>query len=303
MQYSKPDPSSPQPNLSVYEKGAKTTAAQMLTGEQVCQGHGFDETECLSIGCCQWDPSTPEGCWSAVQNGVCYPSKSCPDIAGTCVIVEHFDPSWKGSLTTVDQTGCKGVVLASNMHTNQTLSSSFTAQFRTTNPGDGADVNGCFDDPEVGCWYGEWRQSYLQIEFGREGLSRSAKLDCNRIGGWWQSHSDKCKANFNKQLQRDPHRLPAQKKDTVTDSWVFEKTLPVSRSDVYDFSARCSDPYFGGLAGCCYNGRTNECDVCYVEDQVDCSSADLKCAGYCSSVFPVSHVPHRAHGKTIHIRT
>ena len=201
--------------------------------------------------------------------------------------------------------GCKGVVLASNMHTNQTLSSSFTAQFRTENPGDGANVNGCFDDPEVGCWYGEWKwwQSYLQIDWGagRDGLW-SATLDCNRIGGWWQSHSDKCKANFNKQLQRDSHRLPAQKKDNVTDSWVFEKTLPVSRSDVYDFSARCSDPYFGGLAGCCYNGRTDECDVCYVEDQVDCSSADLKCAGYCSSVS-VSHVPHRAHGKTIHIRT
>ena len=119
MQYSKPDPSSPQPNLSVYEKGAKTTAAQMLTGEQVCQGHGFDETECLSIGCCQWDPSTPEGCWSAVQNGVCDPSRSCPDIAGTCVIIEHSAPYWKGSVTTVDQTGCKGFVVASNMHTNQ----------------------------------------------------------------------------------------------------------------------------------------------------------------------------------------
>ena len=37
-------------------------------GEQVCENRGFSETECLAIGCCQWDDNQ---CFSAVGDGPC----------------------------------------------------------------------------------------------------------------------------------------------------------------------------------------------------------------------------------------
>ncbi|CAK0810276.1 unnamed protein product [Prorocentrum cordatum] len=38
------------------------------TGEQVCQGHGFSEGQCLRKGCCHYDSNS---CWSSVGNGSC----------------------------------------------------------------------------------------------------------------------------------------------------------------------------------------------------------------------------------------
>ena len=42
-------------------------------GEEACEGHGFDETQCLAIPCCQWDADEPDGqgCWSAVGQATC----------------------------------------------------------------------------------------------------------------------------------------------------------------------------------------------------------------------------------------
>ena len=37
-------------------------------GEQVCENRGFNETECLAIGCCQWNDNR---CWSDVGDGPC----------------------------------------------------------------------------------------------------------------------------------------------------------------------------------------------------------------------------------------
>jgi hypothetical protein len=37
-------------------------------GEEVCEGHDFDEATCGEIGCCQWDENQ---CWSAVGQDVC----------------------------------------------------------------------------------------------------------------------------------------------------------------------------------------------------------------------------------------
>merc|ERR1712216_489831 len=47
-------------------------------GEEACEGHGFDETQCLAIPCCQWDAEEPdgEGCWSAVGQDICSGSGS-----------------------------------------------------------------------------------------------------------------------------------------------------------------------------------------------------------------------------------
>merc|ERR1712048_65003 len=43
------------------EKGGKN-------GEQVCEGHGFREEQCLNISCCEWNDGQ---CWSAVGQDSC----------------------------------------------------------------------------------------------------------------------------------------------------------------------------------------------------------------------------------------
>ena len=39
-------------------------------GEQICEGHGYDEATCNSIGCCQYDTGNGN-CWSDVGDGPC----------------------------------------------------------------------------------------------------------------------------------------------------------------------------------------------------------------------------------------
>jgi len=50
---------------------AQTTAERDLTGEEVCEGHGFDETTCESISCCVSDGE----CYSGL-----YRDQVCPDV-------------------------------------------------------------------------------------------------------------------------------------------------------------------------------------------------------------------------------
>ena len=38
------------------------------TGEDVCEGHNYGKTKCLSLGCCEWEDS---GCWSRVGRRPC----------------------------------------------------------------------------------------------------------------------------------------------------------------------------------------------------------------------------------------
>ena len=54
------------PNLATYRR-----LQTGPSGEEVCQGHGYDETTCMTQGCCQWDADTLAGCWSAVGAGPC----------------------------------------------------------------------------------------------------------------------------------------------------------------------------------------------------------------------------------------
>jgi len=56
------------------------------TGETVCEGHGYSESECWALGCCQWDPTTNPAdqggpaapgtstgaCWSSVGDSPCH---------------------------------------------------------------------------------------------------------------------------------------------------------------------------------------------------------------------------------------
>jgi len=42
-------------------------------GEEVCENKGYAEAKCLSLGCCQWDPTTDDvgACWSGVGDSAC----------------------------------------------------------------------------------------------------------------------------------------------------------------------------------------------------------------------------------------
>ena len=69
------------------------------TGEAVCQGHGYSESECLALGnsCCAWNPTTNPAdhgwpaapgtstgaCWSDIGDWPCPLSSS----SGVCVCV------------------------------------------------------------------------------------------------------------------------------------------------------------------------------------------------------------------------
>lgn len=48
-----------------------------VSGAQICEGHGFSERACISIGCCLFDTST-RICYSAVAKQACLPSRSIP---------------------------------------------------------------------------------------------------------------------------------------------------------------------------------------------------------------------------------
>ena len=111
-----------------------------LSGEDVCERHGFDKSKCLSIGCCQWDPATTEGCWSNVGDAVCEP---CGKFPGTCVAVEHTSPEWKGAVSTFTQSGCSGTVTTSNGQ--ETL----TSTFKVSGSGDNAKI---WSDDAAGGW-------------------------------------------------------------------------------------------------------------------------------------------------------
>ena len=64
---------------------------------------------------------------------------SCPNIAGTCVVVNHTEPSWIGAATIVTQTGCTGVMNASTG--NATGVHSFTVSESNSSTVD-ANING-----------------------------------------------------------------------------------------------------------------------------------------------------------------
>merc|ERR1712183_476104 len=65
----------------------------MKNGEEVCEGHGFTETECMAIGCCQWD----DACHSNVGRGECMPPKDHGD--------KHDDGKKEENMCHVEDTG------------------------------------------------------------------------------------------------------------------------------------------------------------------------------------------------------
>jgi len=86
------------------------------TGEAVCQGHGYSESECLALGdsCCQWDPDTNPAdlgwpsapgtstgaCWSAIGDSPCprFYCKSTDKCISPC--------KWVGTSGTLNRTDC-----------------------------------------------------------------------------------------------------------------------------------------------------------------------------------------------------
>ena len=76
---------------------------RVLTGEQACEEHGWDEKECLAIGCCAWDAQAPhEPCYSAVGDGACDDSEllhpSGPTPAHESLPFERLRAAWAAAL-------------------------------------------------------------------------------------------------------------------------------------------------------------------------------------------------------------
>jgi len=84
-----------------------------------------------------------------------------------------------------------------------------------------------------------------------------------------ESLAAKCAANFAAQMEAGPPKLPAG------------LAFGASGQDGFDYSAYCSDPYFGGLPGCCLNtfspNSDPRCGVCH--STLDCADVSLACAG------------------------
>jgi len=47
-------------------------------GEDICEGHGFNPTQCQAVGCCHWDDGQ---CWSSVGHGPCGSGRKMSDFS------------------------------------------------------------------------------------------------------------------------------------------------------------------------------------------------------------------------------
>lgn len=65
-----------QPGQTVFDGSEPTRPPQQwdVIGTQICEGHGFSERACISVGCCFFDTSTSI-CYSAVAKRACLPSR------------------------------------------------------------------------------------------------------------------------------------------------------------------------------------------------------------------------------------
>ena len=59
--------------------------APLQTGEEVCEGHGFDGWQCVRMGCCYYNDFE---CKSAIGNDVCLPQRTGEDL---CESPNGFD--------------------------------------------------------------------------------------------------------------------------------------------------------------------------------------------------------------------
>ena len=69
-------------------------------------------------------PASSKGSGSESGDSDDGPSSVCADLSGSCLIIQHDIPEWKGSVSTFTQSGCNGTVNTSN--SQETLTSSFT---------------------------------------------------------------------------------------------------------------------------------------------------------------------------------
>ena len=56
--------------MYVYNVSFAILIDSSFNGEQACENHEYNETECSSIGCCQWEQKDNQ-CWSAVGQLSC----------------------------------------------------------------------------------------------------------------------------------------------------------------------------------------------------------------------------------------
>ena len=80
--------------MYVYNVSFAILTDSSLNGEQACENHEYTQSECYSIGCCDWDQGYNQ-CWSAVG------SASCPMVRTLCVFshIPCLTPSLNPSLS------------------------------------------------------------------------------------------------------------------------------------------------------------------------------------------------------------
>ena len=119
-------------------------------------------------------PASSKGSGSESGDSDDGPSSVCADLSGSCLIIQHDIPEWKGSVSTFTQSGCNGTVNTSN--SQETLTSSFTV----SGSGNSAKISGSDG----------WMHWTGVVEAGGSILvtesngSWSAVLDCSLNSGW-----------------------------------------------------------------------------------------------------------------------
>ena len=48
--------------------GERTWFPSFKNGEEACEGHGFNEDQCLDVDCCHWADAS---CWSSIGTDLC----------------------------------------------------------------------------------------------------------------------------------------------------------------------------------------------------------------------------------------
>merc|ERR1712013_174861 len=104
-----------------------------LDGESACEGHGFDSSQCLAVGCCGWDDGK---CWSAVGRKTCQislPSATTviATTSGTSVSTEST-PSTVSANTKPSTTSTASASMITTTTTTATSTTTSTTTIKTT---------------------------------------------------------------------------------------------------------------------------------------------------------------------------
>ena len=230
------------------------TRSTCPNAEAVCEGHGYSESECLALGnsCCQWDPNTNPAdlgwpaapgtstgaCWSAIGDSPC-PGGSSSGSGMDCSC----------DFLTADLCTSHGCTWGGWDH-GEGCNSKFCE-----------DMPGFFDKDGDGC--DVWAENPSWCEGSPEdGVFDPPSEYANADG---IDPSMACCVCRRSQFCEAPE-APVVDTDPCYENFVQGDQSPES----------CSDPFLGGIVGCCYDVMLGNCSTCYSDG--DCTKAPFYCA-------------------------